>query len=146
MNWGAKIVLSFVLFTIVIFTMVYISMDQEVNLVSIDYYKQELAYQSQINRIKNTKALVHAPAIDFDRNRGSIVIHFTPELSERMIEGEVYLFRPSDAKMDIRSNLELDANYQQIISLDGREKGLWKVKLSWKDNKSEYYDEKVIIY
>jgi len=146
MNWGAKIVLAFILFAIVIFTMVYISMDQEINLISSDYYEQEVAYQSQINRIKNTKALAHAPVIDFDRSLGTIVIHFSPELSERMIKGEVYLFRPADAKMDIRSDLELDTNHQQVISLDGREKGLWKVKLSWKDRNIEYYDEKVIIY
>ncbi len=121
-------------------------MDQEINLISSDYYEQEVAYQSQINRIKNTKALAHAPVIDFDRSLGTIVIHFSPELSERMIKGEVYLFRPADAKMDVRSDLELDANHQQVISLDGREKGLWKVKLNWKDRNIEYYDEKVIIY
>ncbi len=145
MNWGTKITLSFIVFAIMIFTMVYISMNQDVNLVAKDYYKQEIKYQAQIDRIKNTKLLEERPVIELDRKQLKVIVTFPQELTGTIVDGEIHLFRPSDYTRDFKSKLILDGNNQVIISLAGKAKGLWKVKLTWRDNEKEYYDEKVIV-
>ena len=63
MNWGTKIVFSFIAFAGLIITMVVISMRQDVSLVAKDYYVQEIAYQDQIDKIQNQKALESEPTI-----------------------------------------------------------------------------------
>ena len=57
MNWGTKITLSFIAFVGIIITMVVISMRQDISLVAKDYYVQEIAYQDQIDRIRNNHDL-----------------------------------------------------------------------------------------
>ena len=54
MNWGHKIVMTFIVFAAIIISMVVISMRQDVSLVAADYYKQELAYTEQMNKLENT--------------------------------------------------------------------------------------------
>ena len=68
MNWGVKIVISFVFFIGLLFGLVYISMNQDISLVSENYYEQELAYEDQIQRIKNTNNLEEGLALKMVRN------------------------------------------------------------------------------
>ncbi len=146
MNWGVKITIAFVVFTLIMISMVMISIRQDVNLVAEDYYKQEIAYELQIERIKNTKKLASPPEIFFNKGINSIVVSFSSVLSKRIRSGEVLLYRPSDHKKDVKAQLILDDSNKLVISMIGREKGLWKIKLTWKDGEKEYYDEKQIVY
>jgi len=63
MNIGKWIVVAFVLFAAFIGTLVVVCVRQDVSLVSRDYYRQELAYQNQIQRLNNTAALLEKPVI-----------------------------------------------------------------------------------
>ena len=94
MNWGVKITLSFIAFVLIMITMVMISMRQDVNLVADDYYKQEIAYESQIERIKNTNNLASPPEISFNRGTNRIYVSFSSKLADRIRSGEVLLYRP----------------------------------------------------
>lgn len=146
MNWGTRIFLSFVVFAIIIFTMVFISMNQDINLVADDYYKQEIEYEDQIQRIRNTKALIESPVISIDKSTQEVIIQFPGSIAKTVQEGSIHFFRPSDSSLDKRYVLSLDETGIQRISIVGRLKGLWKVKLSWKDQELEYYDEKILTY
>ena len=146
MNWGAGIVVAFVAFAIVIFTMVFISMNQEINLVSEDYYKQEIEYEDQIQRIRNTRELEQGPEIEFDRSNLDVVVRFPGNISGKIKDGYIHLFRPSDSSLDKKYRLKLDKNGEQIISVISSSKGLWKVKLFWEDDLKEYYFEKTLTY
>jgi hypothetical protein len=126
--------------------MVVISMNQDINLVSKDYYKQEIEYEDQIQRIRNTQALEEAPEITLDRMGLSIIISFPEGLVSEDLNGYVHLFRPSDSSLDKKYRLELDGSGSQIISISGHLKGLWKVKLLWGSKGSEYYLEKIFTY
>ena len=144
MNWGARIVVSFIVFAAIIISMVVISMNQDINLVAEDYYKQEIEYEDQIQRIRNTQALQDSPEINLVRANPSVVIQFPKNLSENIKEGYVHLFRPSDSNLDKKYYLKLDETGSQQISLAGYSKGLWKVKLYWEDQDLEYYLEKIL--
>ena len=131
MNWGVKITLSFIAFVLIMITMVMISMRQDVNLVADDYYKQEIAYESQIERIKNTNNLASPPKISFNRGTDRIYVSFSSKLADRVRSGEVLLYRPSDRNKDVKAQLILDDSDRLVISMIGRDKGLWKIKMTW---------------
>ena len=144
MNWGVRITLSFIVFAGIIFTMVFISMNQRVNLVAEDYYKQEIEYEDQIDRIRNTNSLSSKPEIQMDVGSKQVIIKFPEELKGRLKDGHVLLFRPSDSRLDKRFQLDLDDSGIQKISMKGQIGGLWKAKLYWQDYDLEYYDEKIL--
>ena len=146
MNWGARIVLSFVVFAILIFTMVFISMKQDINLVSTDYYKQEIAYEDQIQRERNTRSLAVSPEIKFENTSQQVIITFPEELATQVKDGYIHLFRPSDSALDKKYKLELNNKGVQSISVLDNLRGLWKIKLYWEDNAKEYYYEKLLTY
>ncbi|ELR70754.1 hypothetical protein C900_03362 [Fulvivirga imtechensis AK7] len=143
MNWGTKIVIVFVLFAGLIVTLVTISMKQDVSLVAKDYYVQEIAYQDQIERIKNYKKLgAEQLRITYDDSR-SVVVITAPGNHKR--EGEVHFFRPSDASLDSKYALKPNGDGHQYFDVKNFKKGLWKIKISWQENGREYYEEKTLV-
>ena len=57
LSWGTGIVISFVVFMSSTLAVVIYLMNQDVDLVTRDYYKKELAYQDQIERIERTNKM-----------------------------------------------------------------------------------------
>jgi nitrogen fixation protein FixH len=141
MNWGNRIVLTLVLFVGLIVTLVVISMNQDIGLVADDYYVQELAYQDQIDRIQNVKDLKVQPKVVSDKQTNTVVL----TIKDKELEGEVHFFRPSDATLDRKFKLQLDVNGQQQFNTSDFEKGLWKVKINWKEAGEQYYSEHILI-
>lgn len=140
MNWGHKIVMTFIVFAAIIISMVVISMRQDVSLVAADYYKQELAYTEQMNKLENTIDLgENAPMIEFVNSERQFLI-----TSNELLEGELHFYRPSDASKDIKVKLSLDGQ-PKTIDAANMVSGLWKVKLSWEKDGKSYFTEKNIV-
>lgn len=140
MNWGKSIALFYGLFVVALLAVVAFSFTRNVNLVTEDYYKQELVYEDQINRVKNTQSLEEKPTIQL---KGSYVeLVFPTELSPK---GNILFFRPSDSNLDKRIAISLGADNKQQIDFSREKKGLWKAKLNWKQSGKEYYQEFVIV-
>ncbi|MCC5927618.1 MAG: FixH family protein [Cyclobacteriaceae bacterium] len=143
MNWGWKIALAYSAFVALTLFMVINSMNHEVNLVADDYYRQDLEYQQQIDRIKNTRRLSQPLHIAL---KGKVLSLQMPEdIDPRQVEGVVHMFRPSDFKMDRTIPLQLKEDRSQVIALDDYAGGLWKVKVTWKSNGMEYFKEDNIV-
>ena len=145
MNWGTKIALSFVGFALIMLTMVVISMNEDINLVAEDYYLQELAYEDQIDRIKNTNGLQEAPTITHNKESKTIEVAFPTVLGPDFLEGEIYLFRPSDSKYDVKAKIQLNEDFEFSMPVANRAKGLWMIKLLWSNGNIEFYDEKKVV-
>jgi hypothetical protein len=142
-SWGTGIVIAFVIFMGgTISTAVYL-MNKNVNLVTEDYYDQEIKYQQQIDRMERTSQLGNKQIVSFD---GSIVRINIPKsvLSERLT-GEIYFYRPSDSKSDIKIPLITDTSGVQVIPVERLEKGLWKIKVSWLSKGKDYFSEDRIL-
>lgn len=141
MNWGNRILLAFVLFFGVIFTMVYISMNTEFSLVADNYYEQELAYEDQLNRIRNVNSLDEKPEFSIDRTGLKVALAFPASIADNIQEGKVKFYRASGSRHDKEIELKLnEANkFEQDISQFIT--GAWKLQLSWTDGDKEYYKE-----
>ncbi len=141
MSWGNKILVSFILFVGIIFTMVYVSVNTEFNLVEENYYEQELAYEDQIQRIKNHDGLAEKPVFNLDRMNLKAELNFPSEIANALKEGTVLFYRSSTAKFDKTFDLMLDENGQFQVDISQFPIGAWKIKLNWKDADKEYYKE-----
>lgn len=145
MSWGIRIILAFVLFIGVIFTLASISMRQDINLVSTDYYAHELAYEEQMERLKNHESLAIKPAFKVNRENQLASLSFPSEVSADLTEGQIHFFRPSDHKLDQQLKIELDEEGQQYFDLSQLKKGMWLVKLKWSATGREFYHEMTVV-
>lgn len=144
MNWGIKIIVAYVCFGALVASLVIISMKQDISLVAKDYYKQEIAYQDQIERISNYKNLEKTPEMSLDKANASLILSFPKEIKE-VKSGSLLLFRPSKASMDQEFELRLNDDLQQIFTIGHLSTGLWKVRLSWLAGDKEFYNEQIIV-
>jgi len=144
-SWGTGIVIVFAIFMgVTVSTAVYL-MNQDVNLVADDYYDQEIKYQQQIERIKRTNKLDEKNIIAF--NGSAINVTIPESLISRDLTGEIYFYRPSDQKSDIKIPLYPDTLGVQVIPVSSLEKGLWAVKVNWLTGDNEYFaEERIFIH
>lgn len=142
MNWGLRIVLSFAAFMIFILTMVFIALEEDVNLVSENYYEQEIEFQDQLDRISNARNLPSHIEMNVDRNSMQATFQFPGSMA---VNGEFHFFRPSDNTLDQRISIKLDSEMTQRIPIGHLRQGLWKVKILWRDEGHEYFEEKILV-
>lgn len=142
MNWGKGIVLAFVVFVSVITTLVVTSMRQDISLVATDYYVQELAYQQQIDRERNTLAL-GAQRPEFRYDREGQILWLSPK-GKTSMTGELQLFRPASAKEDVHIAVSLAPGENLPLDVSALRPGLWRAQLLWEQEGKEYYIEKTL--
>ncbi len=141
MNFGKWIVVSFILFAVFIGTLVTICLREDISLVSKNYYKEELGYQVQIERLNNTHQLAQKPTVKVVEPN---ILKVEFNQLEEIQHGELKLFCPSNSKMDRNFKLKLLNNGGEEIDLAGLESGMYKVKLLWTMHGKEFYLEEII--
>ena len=145
LHWGHYITISFIIFAGIVFMMAYISMNTDVNLVAPDYYKQEIRYQQQIDKITNFNSLKIKPTFKLNISSQNIEISFPTDLSADLKNGKILLFRPSQKESDMLYTINLDNTGNQLLSMKGMQNGLWKAKINFQIGDELYYHEKNII-
>jgi hypothetical protein len=141
MNWGKWIVVAFLLFAGFMAVIVTISMKQDVNLVSSQYYQDDLDFQQQLDRKNNTASLAHQPEITLTDQQ--LQVSFPEKTS--IESGVIKLFRPSSDKLDQNFVLQPSNETIQVFALKPLDKGAYRVKMIWKVEDKEYYLEKFIV-
>ena len=140
MNFGKWIVVAFVLFALFIGTLVTVCVREDVSLVAPDYYKQELAYQKQIERKQNANELSTLPKIEFVNNKLSV----SYKDFNQVAKGELKLFRPSDARLDQTFNVHSTDESVQTFDITIPQRGMYKASLTWTMAGKEYFVEETI--
>jgi nitrogen fixation protein FixH len=143
MNWGWKISIFMGIYMIGIISVVWFSMTRDVNLVAEDYYQQELAYEEQITRQKNTELLLEKPTFTFSADRKLVILSFSTGVLPET--GQVIFYRPSDFTLDRKFKLDLDETLQQGFATESLLPGLWKAKLMWEKDNKAYFQEFIIV-
>lgn len=141
MNWGKSIVLAFVLFGSFIATLVMVCMREDVNLVTKEYYKEELVYQDQIDRMAHTAMLDEKPELQIE---GGYILKVTYRDFNKLTEGVIQLFRPSDPAMDKEFELRKSGEHVQFFSTAGMHKGMYRARVRWTMDGEDFFLEQVI--
>lgn len=143
MNWGYRIALLYTSFVIFMLFLVYKSFTYDYHLVAKDYYKQEIEYQNEIDKMNNVKA--QQKRLSFAQNAAQMISVSFPEDAQK---AEILFFRPSNAKKDFRLPLSLSQEKRQVsLPTKGIDRGLWRVKVNWQsaDGKPFYMEERILV-
>ena len=145
-NWGTGIVFAFIGFiAFIMYFVITMSTSDTINndLVTEDYYKEELGYQNDIDKEQNTKNLDQN--ISWKRTDDGLVILFPENMNLKDITGKVFLYRPSNKQLDFETSISL-SNHNLLIPdkrlLDGR----WNIKVDWQYQGISYLYKKGVVY
>src|SRR5690349_1691753 len=141
MNWGNKLVIVFIAFGAVMSYMVSRCMQTPVNVVSKEYYKDEIAYQEVIDGKNNANALSRNVMVTQDDH--FITLTFPEEMQHKTIKGKIWFYCPAASDKDRKMILETNAG-AQMIGRGQFEPGRYLVKIGWQEGSEAYYSEQSI--
>ncbi len=142
-SWGYKLFIAYSLFAAGILFLAYKASKQRYDLVADNYYEQELKYQDVIDQ-KNRAARLSAPP-KISHTINSVSIQLPGEFTGKEVNGDIYLYRPSDASKDIRKTFTTAVGFYQL-NFDKDISGSYELKLSWEAGGQQYFEEKRIFF
>jgi hypothetical protein len=140
-NWGYKILVVYLLFVAGILYMVIQASRQQVDLVTPDYYAQELKYQEKIDQSQRAADL--SERVKFEIAGERVNLQFPPEFRDRKISGHILLYYPADVKKDVHADFST-TNAQSYLSLPVRNPGMHVLQVNWEADGVTYYIEEPI--
>ena len=140
-NWGYKIILIYTVFVLGILTMVFLSAKENRDLVSENYYAEEIAYQKLIDQSAKTAAL-SAP-VDVILSANQLIIQLPKEFDGLQANGNWMLYYAADKARDITGDIHTE-NGKYSIAIPNNARGQYLFKMHWKSGNKEYYFEKTI--
>ncbi|MEP7318229.1 MAG: FixH family protein [Panacibacter sp.] len=141
MNWGNKLLLVFIVFGALIGTLVYKCMQQNFELVSKDYYGDELRYQDKIDGVANANKL---STVRVTEDIADISIQLPKELNGMPLTGEAWFYCANNASNDRRIPLTVDNNGAMFIEKNKLAKTKYLLKLNWQSGEEIFYNEQSI--
>ena len=146
LNWGFGIVLAFIGFIgFILYFVIIASTDQkaEHNLVTDEYYQEELKYQEEINALENAKNL--NVRFNFEQTTEGLRIIIPETVRQQKSEGTVSLYRPSNKQLDF--DLAISLSNSHLLIPDNRLLGgRWDIKIRWKHLDKDYLVKESITY
>ncbi|GAB2949946.1 hypothetical protein GCM10027048_13880 [Hymenobacter coalescens] len=137
--WPYAIIAVFVLFGTFIGYMVKQAMSSSVDLVSKDYYEQELQHQQRMEAAARAAAL--PGAIRYQAAADELTLQLPAALAGQQPTGKVRFFRPSDQHLDFTVPLQPDAAGTQRLSTAKLQPGYWRVRLDFEAGGQAYFVE-----
>jgi hypothetical protein len=143
LSWGYKIAGAYIIFVAGMVFLVIKANSKKFDLVTKDYYGEELKYQQVIDQAANVTAL--SSSIEVEKKGNELVIRFPAEMRNVKKEIEFYLYCPADAKKDFKKYLVVnEMGFKQEVP--GGSYGLYELRLTWMaDSKKYYYEKKIIL-
>lgn len=138
MSWGYKILIVYLAFAAGIATMVIKSSSQKIDLVTPDYYAQELKHQQKIDAVKRTESL--SSKVSHAINAGKLEIILPAEFESKETTISVLLYCPADNDRDVKK-VFITGNRKVALELPPHIKGAYQLQLSWVSEGNEYFFE-----
>ncbi len=139
MNWGNKLILVFICFAALMATLVYKAVNTRYELVSKEYYQDELRYQDKIDGRKNAASIGE---LTITNSKENLALQFPKEMQGMVIKGEAWFYCKTAADKDIRVPLAPDSEGKQIIERKKLLTEKYLLKISWEAADKKYYLEK----
>ncbi len=144
-NWGKGLVVAMAAFMgFILYMVITMSTDKTYHhdLVTESYYAKEMAYQTEIDAETNTNNLKEN--IEGEKTKEGWLLSFPSELNPTKVTGNVFLYRPSNQKLDFDFPLVLSGSNllipdKQMIA------GRWNITIEFEyDNKSYLYKKSIV--
>lgn len=141
-NWGHKLTLGFIAFAGMILYLVIQSMNTRYDLVSKEYYKDELQYQQVIDGVNRANQL--SETVSVVQTDKHIVIQLPGEMKQTTVTGSLWFYCADNARKDFKMPLQVNAEAMQSIDSRSFMPGKYTVKIHWESNGQRYYTEQFI--
>jgi hypothetical protein len=142
LNWGHKLMLVFLVFVGMMSYLVYRCIKTNYDLVSPEYYKEELSYQQVIDGASRANQL--GDKIHISQNGHEVVLQFPGEVQHTVVKGTAWFYYAPDAKRDRQIALNPNAAGQQTINSSQFVPGSYTVKIKWESKGQQYYTEEFV--
>ncbi|MDN3492263.1 FixH family protein [Winogradskyella bathintestinalis] len=145
-NWGTGIVIAFVGFiSFIMYFIITMSTNDkyDFDLVTEDYYGQELEFQEDLNKEVHSKTL--KTNLSWKKTEEGVILIFPEDLNIQNIKGKVFLYRPSNKQFDFEIPISL-SNHNLLIPDKRLLGGRWNIKVDWKYNTNSYIYKTEILY
>ncbi len=141
-TWGTGILITIIVFVSFFIGFIIFSLTQDVNLVTKNYFPDEIAYDTKIEKIKNTDKLKNKINISVKNN--ILTIKFPDEITyPDKVKGTILLYYIKSYRDDKKFTISLDENKTQKINITTLKKGRYKIKTDWTYNGKNYFQEKI---
>jgi hypothetical protein len=145
-SWPTGIILALSAFIIFILSFVFKATflpEYDHHLVSDDYYKDEMNYQQEIDKLNKAAALKED--VTLTKVAEGLLIKFPAEFDPKKIAGTISFQRPSNDKIDFQLPIKLSST-DFLISDDNLVQGIWNVKIEWSVNSNTYLFKEKLRY
>jgi len=141
-SWGWKITMLYSGFVVMMVSLVVASTHQHFDLVSKDYYEEEIAYQKVIDAGKNQSALSRPLAIHASDK--TVTIDFPEEFKDKALSGNIQFYSPVNSEWDKNFSISAQNNSVTILR-SALHNTRYTVKISCKVDGKNYYQESEIM-
>jgi hypothetical protein len=142
LNWGMKILIAYLLFVVGMLTLVFMSSIQSKDLVSENYYEEEIQYQTTIDQSYNTNSL--SSNIEVFTVNGQIQIKFPKEFSRTKTSCRWSLYFAADKSRDLNGSF-ITNDGMATLKINNDMHGTYIFKLNIMNEMKEYYFEKTLV-
>jgi hypothetical protein len=125
MNWGKGITIAMILFIGFIVYLATIMMTRKVDLESEDYYVREIAYEQEIDALKNAN---ERQSVIVSKEGAYLVVKVPDSLD--YMDVQLNLLRPNNDELDKVYDIKGTKTF--TLSLDDLEKGNYRYEISYK--------------
>lgn len=131
-------VIALLAFIIFILSMLFLFPNGQKNseMVTDNYYEEELKYQDVIDAKGRADQLQEKPVYSQDKN--GIKIIFPKDYDNSNTTVKFVLNRTEDQNLDIHKSVQLDANKSFVIPAQLLKEGNYTLRLSWTKDKKDY--------
>lgn len=142
MNWGNTLMVVFIAFAGLMAMLVYKAVTAKFELVTKDYYRDELRFQEQIDGAANAAA---AGELSLIQSSSVISLQMPQALDSSTAEGEIWFYCKNDAAKD-RKIFARIINGKCSFDRSMLQQGSYEMKLKIvTGNKHYYYSKKIAI-
>jgi hypothetical protein len=137
-NWGWGIAAVYIGFAVFMLTLAISTRKANVELVTGDYYSQELRYQEMIDKKKRANMLSDKPQWLIANDAVNV------KFADVKAEGTIMFYKPSSASGDLQLPIELSESGEMVVPVSLLSSGSYKIQLDWQQGGEAYYTEGVI--
>jgi len=138
-NWGTGLFITILIFVTFFVSFIFFSLTQNVNLVTEDYFPDEIAYENKLDKIRNTNLL--SEKITFKKENDKLIIFFPEGINKKDLSGTILLFYVTDNNYDFELNIQPNETGKQIIYIEKLKKGRYYIRIDWSVSDKNYFQE-----
>lgn len=141
-NWGWRITIVYLGFVVFMLMLVFKTQQQDIELVTTDYYAKELKYQEQLDKINRANQL--PTPLSWKVESSGITLQFPPDIQSTALKAKVLFYCPSDSKKDVTVECTIDESGKCLIPSDKLQQGVYQMQVDWSAGSTAYYSEGTI--